>query len=75
MDDDFESKLRRSVLSILLLRDICRKEPVDPVYLVQLFAKETEHNEDNLKIIDDALDEQTCFRAKALQSILLSEIS
>ena len=75
MDDDFEIKLRRSVLNILLLRDIRRKENIDIIYLVQLFAKETEHNEDNLDAIDKALEALPCFSANSLQSILLWSIS
>ncbi len=74
MDDDFESKLRRSVLNILLLRDIRRKEDVDIIYLVQLFAKETEHNEENLEAVDQALEDISCFSAKAIQRILFSEM-
>ena len=69
MDDSFETKLRLSLVHIILLRDICGKADGDPIGIVQRFAKEIEHNEDNLERLERAMEDES-FSCAGLRAIL-----
>ncbi len=72
MDGDFEEKLCLSVVNVLLLQDIYATGEHDIVSLVQLHAKETEHSEENMQLLCDAMAERPAFCAQSLQGFLRS---
>ena len=72
MDGDFEEKLCLSIVNILLLQDIYSQGEHDLVSLVQLHAKETEHSEENLQLLCEAMAERPAFCAQSLQGFLRS---
>ncbi len=72
MDGDFSEKLRLIVLHTLLLQELHSHSP-DLRFLVQLHAKETDHNEENLASLQQALREKNVslprdFKQSFLQS-------
>lgn len=75
MDNNFATVIRRSVLNILLLRDMAAKAMLDPIYLVQLFGKETEHNEENMDELNHAVENDPLLSTHSLRRILLFELS
>lgn len=70
MDDDFLEKICFGILGILLLQDLYSQGGQELVFLVQLYAKETEHNEDNLDVIETAIRENPHFSPYKLHRIL-----
>ena len=70
MDDTFLERIIMSILSVILLQDLNRTESVDLIYLVQLFAKETEHSEDNLDTILKAIEEEPAFSPESVLELL-----
>lgn len=71
MDEDFEEKMRLAALNLLLLQELYALGESSLVHLVQLFAKETEHNDDNLDALTNALSENLLFSAQSLCRIFL----
>ena len=70
MDDNFLSCISMAILSVILLQDLYSRRPGDLIYLVQLYAKETEHNEDNLDRIRNAVWDDPAFSPEVLSAVL-----
>lgn len=70
MDGDFEEKLCLAVVNILFLQELYAQGEDDLVRLAQLHARETEHNEENMQWLSEAMAEQPQFQAHCLKGIL-----
>ncbi len=70
MDDNFMESILLSILSVILLQDLHRQKAGDLIHMIQLYAKETEHNEDNLSILMNAPWEDETFSPEAILSLL-----
>lgn len=70
MDETFLECISMAILSVLLLQELFAQGKVELVYLVQLYAKETEHNDDNFRTILDAVSEHSAFTPEILLSLL-----
>lgn len=74
MDGAFEEKLCLAVVNILLLQDMYAQGEYNLISLVQRHAKETEHNEENMQTLCNAMAEHPVFSAHALRGVLKSYI-
>ena len=70
MDDNFLECISMSILSILLLQELYLQGAGEPIYLVQLYAKETEHNEENLEQILNAVWDEPSFAPQSIFALL-----
>ena len=70
MEDDFEEKLCLAVVNILFLQDLYAQGDLDLTQLVWLHAKETEHNEENMRLLSEAMAENVHFSPRNLQQLL-----
>ena len=70
MDDNFLQWISVAIISVILLQDLYDKNMIELVDLVQLFAKETEHNDDNIDMIMDALWNNPVFSPESILKLL-----
>jgi len=70
MDETFLESVTLGILSVLLLQELYRQGRGDLIFLVQLYAKETEHNDNNLQILMDAFSKSPYFSPSFLISLL-----
>ena len=71
MDDNFLESIIMSIISVFLLQDLYHNHAGDLIYLVQLYAKETEHNEDNLNTLMALPWEDSTFSPESIWEMLL----
>ncbi len=70
MDETYLESVTMGILSVVLLQELYKQGRGDLVFLVQLYAKETEHNDNNLQAIMDAIAENSCFSPEFLLPLL-----
>ncbi len=70
MDETFLESVTIGLLSVILLQELYQQGRGDLIYLVQLYAKETEHNDNNLQALMDAVAENPFFSPKFLSTLL-----
>ena len=70
MDETFLESVTLGIVSVLLLQELYHQGQGDLVFLVQLYAKETEHNDNNLQALMDAFAENPYFSPNFLMSLL-----
>ncbi len=72
MDETFLESVTIGLLSVILLQELYQQGSEELIYLVQLYAKETEHNDDNLQALVDAVSENPLFSPEHLLPLLTS---
>lgn len=70
MDDNFLQWASLSVMSVILLQDLLYNQTGDMLDLVQLYAKETEHNDENIDVLMDALWDDPLFSPESIIMLL-----
>ena len=70
MDETFLESVTIGILSVILLQELYRQGRGDLVFLTQLYAKETEHNDDNLLALLEAVAERPAFSPTFLAELL-----
>ncbi len=70
MEENFLECISMSILSVILLQELYGQQAGELIHLVQLYAKETEHNEENLETILNAIWEEPSFSPKSIMEIL-----
>lgn len=70
MDDNFLQWICIAIISTVLLQDLYGQKAGDIIDLVQLYAKETEHNDDNIDIIMEALWDDPTFSPESILMLL-----
>jgi lysine-N-methylase len=70
MDDNFLACVSMGILSVIFLQELYEQGNQEIVYLVQLYAKETEHNDDNLEAILEAMENNPVFSPASFRRVL-----
>ncbi len=70
MEENFIECIIMSILSVILLQELYSHRVGDLIYLVQLYAKETEHNDNNLETILHSVWEEPSFSPKSIMEVL-----
>ena len=70
MDDNFLQWVSIGILSVVFLQDLLSQGAGDLIDLVQLYAKETEHNEDNIDLLMNALWDDPMFSPESIIMLL-----
>lgn len=70
MDDNFLQWVSIAILSVILLQELYSQQAGNLIDLVQLYAKETEHNEENLDVLMNALWDEPPFSPESILTLL-----
>ncbi len=70
MDETFLESVTLGILSIIFLQDLYAQGRGDLIFLVQLYAKETEHNDNNLQSLIEAVSVNPYFSPEFLLQLL-----